>query len=83
MSLLSGARNRRDIHLARQTAQRIKELNFSVNEYYLAASTLLTNTLASSGEIEDASQVRLEMNQSGLKKRAGVSWTEINDEIVV
>lgn len=83
MSLLSGARNRRDIHLARQTAQRIKELNFGVNDDYLAASTLLTNTLASSGEIEDASQVRLEMNQSGLKKRAGVSWTEVNDEIVV
>ncbi|CAF1554748.1 unnamed protein product, partial [Adineta ricciae] len=81
-AILSGARNRNDVSLAREITQRIKQLGHTVDDDFISASVLFGNTLASSGELEEASQLRLEMSQSGIKKKAGVSWTEVNGEIV-
>ncbi|CAF1340153.1 unnamed protein product [Adineta ricciae] len=81
-AILSGARNRKDVSLAREITQRIKQLGHTVDDDFISASVLFGNTLASSGELEEASQLRLEMSQSGMKKKAGVSWTEVNGEIV-
>ncbi|UJR24038.1 hypothetical protein I4U23_027003 [Adineta vaga] len=82
MSLLSGARNRNDISLARQTVQRMRELFHNADKFLVSASILFTNTLASTGELEEASQIRWNMTQSGAKKQIGLSWTEYNGEIV-
>ncbi|CAF1579670.1 unnamed protein product [Adineta ricciae] len=82
MSLLSGARNRNDVPLARQITQRIKQLDHLDDDRLASTSVLFTNILASSGDLEEASQLRREMSQSGIKKKVGVSWTEVNGEIV-
>ncbi|UJR24047.1 hypothetical protein I4U23_027012 [Adineta vaga] len=80
-SLLSGARNRNDASLARQTVHRIRELFHNGDESLVPASILFTNTLASTGELEEASQIRWNMTQSGAKKQIGLAWTEFNGEI--
>ncbi|UJR24021.1 hypothetical protein I4U23_026986 [Adineta vaga] len=82
-SLLSGARNRHDAYLARQTVHRIRELFQSADESLVPTSILFTNTLASAGELEEASQIRWNMSQLGARKQIGLSWTEVNSEIVV
>ncbi|UJR24156.1 hypothetical protein I4U23_027122 [Adineta vaga] len=82
MSLLSGVRNRNDALLAREITNQIRERFQNVDEHLLPASILLTNTLASSGELQEASQIRWKLNQSGAKKQVGLSWTEVNGEIV-
>ncbi|UJR24035.1 hypothetical protein I4U23_027000 [Adineta vaga] len=81
-SLLSGARNRNDASLARQTIHRIRELFHNVDESLVPVSILFTNTLASTGELEEASQIRWNMSQSGARKQIGLAWTEYNGEIV-
>ncbi|CAF1571470.1 unnamed protein product, partial [Adineta ricciae] len=45
-------------------------------------SVLLTNVLAASGNLDEASQMRWNLSRSGAKKQMGLSWTEINDELV-
>ncbi|CAF1152655.1 unnamed protein product [Adineta ricciae] len=82
MSLLSGARNQNDVSLARRITQRIKQLSHVDNDCLASASVLFTNILASSGDLEEASQLRFEMGQSGIRKKMGLSWTEVNGEIV-
>ncbi|CAF1560360.1 unnamed protein product [Adineta ricciae] len=82
MSLLSGARNQNDVSLARQITERIKQLDHVSDDCLSSASVLFGNTLASSGDLEEASKLRLEMNQSGIGKKVGLSWTEVNGEIV-
>ncbi|UJR24040.1 hypothetical protein I4U23_027005 [Adineta vaga] len=81
ISLLSGARNRNNASLARQTVHRIRELFHNGDESLVPASILFTNTLASAGELEEASQIRWSLSQSGAKKQIGLAWTEYNDEI--
>ena len=83
VSLLSGARNRNDVSLARQITQRIKQLGHLDNDNLASAYVLFGNTLGSSGELQEASQLRLEMNRLGIRKKVGLSWTEVNGEIVV
>ena len=83
VSLLSSVRNQNNVPLARQITQRIQELFHGVDKDAISASVLLINTLASSGNLDEASQMRWNLSQSGEKKQMGLSWTEINDEIVV
>ncbi|UJR23991.1 hypothetical protein I4U23_026957 [Adineta vaga] len=83
MSLLSSIRNRNDASLARETIHRIRKLFQNVDDSLVPASILLTNTLASAGELEEASQIRWNMIQSGARKQIGLAWTEFNGEIAV
>jgi hypothetical protein len=83
VSLLSAARNRQRTSLARQTIDQIQEWFANFNNNLTSASVLLANTLASSGELKEASTIRWNMSQSGAKKQAGLSWTEVNGESVV
>jgi hypothetical protein len=83
VSLLSAARNGREADLARKTMLRIQQV-FPDNERGLtSASVLLANTVASSGNFEESSTIRWNLSQSGAKKLMGLSWTEIDGEIVV
>ena len=83
MSLLSAARNARDADLARTTMLRIERLFPDYKEYLTSASVLLANTVASSGHFEESSTIRRNLGQYGAKKLMGLSWTEVNGEIVV
>ena len=82
-SLLSGARNARNLILAERVTRRMRELFPNFQDDLAVANILLANTLASSGKLEQASSLRLRLNQNGLKKQAGLSWTEIRGEVVV
>ncbi|CAF1236736.1 unnamed protein product [Adineta ricciae] len=82
MSLLSGVRNQNDVSLARQITQRIQKLFHALDKDLISASVLLTNVLAASGNLDEASQMRWNLSRSGAKKQMGLSWTEINDELV-
>ena len=83
MSLLSGARNAKNGELAKQQSEIIRRRFPSANDALASMSVLVGNTLASLGEFQEASDIRLTMAQSGWKKKSGLSWTEVNGEIAV
>jgi hypothetical protein len=83
VSLLSAARNAREVDLARKIMLRIEQLFPDYKRYLTSASVLLANTVASSGNFEESSTIRRKLSQYGAKKLMGLSWTEVNGEIVV
>lgn len=83
MALLSGVRNANDSSLAEQINERIQKLFADLKHMLGPASILLANTLASSGESDKASTLRWRLSQSGTKKQPGLSWTEVNNNLVV
>ena len=82
-SLLSGTRNAREADLAREIMLRISQLFPGYGGGQISAAILLANTVASSGDLEEASTIRWNLSQSGAKKIMGLSWTEIDGEILV
>ena len=52
-------------------------------ESITAATVLLANTYASSGDVRTASDIRHDLNQSGIKKKAGLSWSSVNGKLYV
>jgi hypothetical protein len=69
--------------LAKERSLIIQKLFPELRDQFASVSVLLANALASSGALEEASDVRWALNQSGLKKQSGLSWTEVNGEIAV
>jgi hypothetical protein len=50
----------------------------------IAASVLVSNTYSSLGDEQQAQEVRISrLKQLGSKVKAGLSWTEVNGELVV
>ena len=47
------------------------------------ASVLLANVYAASGDLDRASDIRTELQRSGMKKKPGLSWTATNGKIYV
>ena len=83
VSVLSGVRNAKNGQLAKERSDIIRIRFPWVKDEFASVSVLLGNTLASSGEFQEASDVRWALAQSGWKKKAGLSWTEVNGEIAV
>jgi hypothetical protein len=83
VSLLSGARNEKNGPLAKEQSRIIQQLFPELKDSLTSASVLLANTLGSSGAFNEASDVRWTLNQSGSKKKIGLTWTAVNGEIVV
>ena len=83
VSLLSGARNKKNGHLAKERSRVIQELFPDQRDQFASVSVLLANTLSLSGALEEAYDVRRTLAQSSWKRRAGLSWTEVNGEFVV
>ncbi|CAF4692710.1 unnamed protein product, partial [Rotaria socialis] len=81
MALLSGARNQKNSKLAQEVVDRIRKLFPDVKGSLLPASILLANTYASSGDIEKATNIKIELHKSGAKKKAGVTLTEFDGKI--
>ncbi|CAF1587481.1 unnamed protein product [Adineta ricciae] len=78
MSFLSAARNQRNPLLAQKMFDRIEPYLKDQNIYATSAQVLLAHTYALAGDSATASTIRIKMNQSGLKKLGGLSWTVVN-----
>ncbi len=83
MPFLSGARNQKNSHLSQQIFDRMKKLFPELHNKLATASILLANVYASSGEIEKASDIRIQLHKSGIKKQVGLTWTAPNGQIFV
>jgi hypothetical protein len=82
--MLSGARNHRHSILSQKLYDRMKSLFPDQKSHLIAASVLLSNTYSSVGDEQRAQEVRISrLNQFGKKIKAGLSWTEVNGELVV
>ncbi|CAF1287743.1 unnamed protein product [Rotaria magnacalcarata] len=81
MALLSGARNEKNSDLSQNIYDRMKNLFPQMTNPLISAAVLLANVYASSGDIDKASDIRIQLNKSGLKKKIGLTWTVTNGEI--
>ena len=75
MALLSGARNHKNSQLAEEIYDRMSKLFPQLKDSWISASVLLANTYTSIGDIGKATDVKMQLAQSGLKKKGGRSWT--------
>jgi hypothetical protein len=84
VSLLSGARNHRDSALSQKLYDRMKFLFPNQKSDLIAALVLVSNTYSSVGDEQQAQEVQISrIKQLGNKTKAGLSWTEVNGELVV
>jgi len=83
VAFLSGARNEKNTRLSQQIFDRMKKNFPKFNDSLTTASILLGNVYGSSGELEKASNIRIQLNKSGAKKKIGLAWTETNGELFV
>jgi hypothetical protein len=83
VALLSGARNEKNTDLAEEVFEQMKRLFPGLTNPLIAASVLLSNTLASSGNIKRAIEMRKNFNPAGAKKKIGLSWTVIDGQFYV
>jgi glycine betaine/choline ABC-type transport system substrate-binding protein len=82
--MLSGARNHRHSILSQKLYDRMKSLFPDQKSLLIAASVLVSNTYSSVGDEQQAHEVRISrIKQFGKKSKAGLSWTEVNGELVV
>jgi hypothetical protein len=82
-TLLSGARNQKNSHLSQKVFDRMKTLFPDSTDPLISAAVLLANVYASSGEIEKASDIRIQLSKSGAKKQVGLSWSSVNGQTFV
>lgn len=80
VALLSGCRNYQKTDLAKEVYNRIIERFPEARELLVPATVLLANTVASSGNLDQASDVRMQLHG---KKTAGLSWTTVNGQFYV
>ncbi len=83
MSILSAARNQHDTCLSQKIFDRIKQVFPRIKSDLTPARVLLANTYASNGDFSRASDIRMEIVKSGLKKQIGISKTVVNGQIQV
>ncbi len=84
MALLSGARNCRDSVLSEKIYNRMKILFSDQKDALKSGAILLGNTYSALGDYEKAETIRSNrINEYGKKVRPGLSWTEVDGEIVV
>ncbi|CAF4050201.1 unnamed protein product [Rotaria magnacalcarata] len=77
MALLSGVRNDKNSQLSQQIYDRMKQRFPEINNSLTPAMVLLANIYASSGEINKASDIKIQLAKSGAKKKVGLSWTVV------
>ena len=83
VALLSGARNEKNSQLAQTVYSQMKTLFPKLSRSMVPASVLLANVYAASGDLDRASDIRRELQRSGMKKKPGLSWTATNRQIYV
>ncbi|CAF4138380.1 unnamed protein product, partial [Rotaria magnacalcarata] len=83
MAILSGARNSRDSILSEKMYRRMKILFPDEKGALISGSILLCNVYSSLGDHEEAEDIRFNRRKElGKKVQVGLSWTEVNGEIV-
>ncbi|CAF5124791.1 unnamed protein product, partial [Rotaria magnacalcarata] len=82
-ALLSGARNAKNVYLSQNIYDRMKNLFPEEKDPLISAAVLLANVYASSGEIDKASDIRLEIYKSGTKKKVGLTWITVDGQLYV
>jgi hypothetical protein len=83
VSILSAARNQHDIFLSQKIFDHMKQLFPQLKSSLASAHVLLANTYASNGDFSRASDIRIESDKLGLKKKMGISKTVLNGQIHV
>ena len=84
MALLSATRNHRHSVLAQEIYDRMKLLFSKQKKVLISASVLLSNTYSMIGDHQQAKQIRdKRINELGLKTQAGITWSEVNGELLV
>ncbi|CAF5177051.1 unnamed protein product [Rotaria magnacalcarata] len=83
MAILSGARTSHNSTLSEKIYLRVKSLFPDQKDALTSGSILLCNIYSSLGDHEEAENIRLNrIKEVGKKVQAGLSWTEVNGEIV-
>ena len=82
VAFLSGARNERNSQLSEEIVDRMRNLFPDLKNRLVSASILLANVHASQGDIEKSTEIRIQLNKLGMKKRIGASFTEINGKLL-
>ena len=83
VALLSGCRSRKHLQLADEVYSRMRK-HFPEDKRSLTAATvLLANTVASSGDMDRAVNVRDLLNQPDMKKSVGLSWCSVDGKFYV
>ena len=83
VALLAGARNEKNPRLSQRVFNRMKENFPRSSDPMISASVLLANTYASAGNIDMASDIKIQLHQSGAKKKVGLTWTEVDGQLFV
>jgi hypothetical protein len=84
VAILSGARNYRQAVLSERLYNRMNDLFPEKKEDLIAASILVSNTYLSLGDDQQAEKIRLNrIEKFGKHVRAGLSWTEVNGQLLV
>ncbi|XP_058074874.1 pentatricopeptide repeat-containing protein At3g57430, chloroplastic-like [Magnolia sinica] len=76
-SLLGACRIHGDVELGKIAAENLLQLEPNVASHYV----LLSNIYASAGLWAEATEVRKNMKESGVKKEPGCSWIEAGDKV--
>lgn len=82
-ALLSGARNVVNIDLSKKIYDHMKILSPEIKDSLISAAILLSNTYSLSGKIDKASDIKSNLSKSNIKRKVGLSWTVVNEEIYV
>jgi hypothetical protein len=83
VALLSGARNINNTDLSQNVYDRMEKLFPQMTNPLISAAVLLANVYASSGDINKASDIKRQLHKSGVKKKVGLSWTAVNEQLFV
>ncbi len=81
--IAEGSQSVTDICLSQKIFVRIKQFFPQIKPGLASAQVLLANTYASNGDFSSASNIRMEIEKLGLKKKTGISKTVINGQIQV
>ena len=82
-AMLSAARINRNKYLSQKVFDRMNLLFPNVESCLLPATVLLSNTYSAVGDFSKASQVRMGIDRMSLKKKIGLTWTVVNEKVVV
>jgi hypothetical protein len=84
VAVLSGARNRRQSDLAQKLYDRMRSLFPHHKSDLIAASILVGNIYSSIGDYGQSQEIRNDrLKHYGAKVTPGITWSEVNDELVV
>ncbi|KAJ7536749.1 hypothetical protein O6H91_12G080900 [Diphasiastrum complanatum] len=77
MTLLSAARNHSHVEIGRHAFDCVLKLE----PENAAAHVLLSNIYAAAGQRREVAKIRKAMNDTGMKKMPGCSWTEVGNQV--